>query len=343
MYLLNPKLPLINSSFKGNRYENGRFQGGKYGSDQASFGKILQWQIGRNPQKEEKDNDPFRLRVHRNSSFITSHEDLIVWLGHASFFIRINGVSFITDPCLKDLPLIKRQAPLPCSLYDLYGIDYMLLSHGHRDHYDEDSINQLLDQNPNIQLLMPLKLSDLLGRRRNRVKYQEAAWWQQFSLEEDLEVIFLPAKHWNRRYLKDINRQLWGSFMIRTKENSVYFAGDSAYAGHFREIREIAGSPDICILPIGTFKPSYIMSEAHMNPTEAVQAFHDLGGKTMIPMHYGTFDLSDEPLGEPLRILRGIEESGNVRGALQVPDIGEKVPLHGLEETKKIKAENTKS
>jgi L-ascorbate metabolism protein UlaG (beta-lactamase superfamily) len=80
-----------------------------------------------------------------------------------------------------------------------------------------------------------------------------------------------------------------------------------------------------------------------MNPTEAVQAFHDLGGKTMIPMHYGTFDLSDEPLGEPLRILRGIEESGNVRGALQVPDIGEKVPLHGLEETKKIKAENTKS
>ncbi|MFP4090417.1 MAG: MBL fold metallo-hydrolase [Cyclobacteriaceae bacterium] len=340
MYLLNPDLPLVNPSFKGNLYQNGQFVGGEYGSDQAPISKIAKWQLSPNPQKEEKEKDPFHLSVHRNSSFITSNDDLIVWLGHASFFIRINGVSFITDPCLKDLPLIKRQVPLPCSMYDLYGIDYLLMSHGHRDHYDEDSVNQLLDQNPRMQMLMPLNLSELLGKRKEKVRYQEAAWWQQYSLNEDVEVILLPSKHWNRRYLRDINKQLWGSFMIKTKDKSIYFGADSAYAGHFKEIREIVGSPDICLLPIGTFKPSYIMSEAHMNPTEAVQAFHDLGGKVMIPMHYGTYDLSDEPLGEPLRILRGIEESGNIRGEAWVLDVGQKYPLKRKEAPV---AENTKS
>lgn len=328
MYLLNPNLRTIKKEFKGNLYQNEMFESDEYGSNKASFKKILQWQLSRNPQKEEKQKDDFRLKVDRNTSFITSDEDLVVWLGHASFFIRINGVSFITDPCLKDLPLIKRQVGLPCSIYDLLGIDYMLISHGHRDHFDEASVNQLLDQNPKIELLLPLKISDLLGKKKKNTKYQEAGWWQQYQLSEEVEVFFLPSKHWNRRFLNDFNRQLWGSFLIRTKTKSIYFGADTAYALHFKEIRDTFGSPDICMLPIGAYKPSYVMKEAHMHPGEAVQAFRDLGAQVMIPMHYGTFDLSDEPLGEPVRILQDMEKRGSIEGQLKFLNVGERYMLH---------------
>lgn len=335
MYLLNPDLPVVKPGFQGNLWKNKQFDGGAYGSSQASFKKIIQWQLSQNPQKSEKEADDFRLKVHRNTSFITSDEDVIVWLGHASFFIRVNGVSFLTDPCFKDLPLLKRMAALPCSIYDLIGIDYLMLSHGHRDHYDDKSVNQLLDQNPKMELLLPLRLSELLGKRRKHTKYQEAAWWQQYKLpHDDLEVVFLPAKHWNRRYLRDFNKQLWGSFMIKTPQINIYFGGDSAQADHFSEIRQIMGSPDVCMLPVGAYKPSYVMKEAHMRPEEAVDAFHALGGRCMIPMHYGTYDLSDEPVGEPARILGELEKRGDIQGDLQMMDIGESLPVTDLNNKK---------
>ena len=331
MYLTNPDLPVLKKDFPGNVWKNKQFDGGAYGSNQVAFKKIIKWQLGKNPQEAEKKEDEFRLKVHRNTSFITSDKDVIVWLGHASFFIRVNGVSFLTDPCFYNLPLLKRMAALPCSVYDLIGIDYLMLSHGHRDHFDESSVNRLLDQNPKMEMLLPLRLSELLGKQRKKVKYQEAAWWQQYDIKYDkVEVIFLPAKHWNRRYLKDFNKQLWGSFLIKTPKLSIYFGGDSAYEGHFKEIKALMGTPDICILPIGAYKPSYVMKEAHMHPGEAVEAFHDLGGKLMIPMHFGTYDLSDEPLGEPVRILRDLESRHSIRGELRVQDIGAQLHLNDI-------------
>jgi L-ascorbate metabolism protein UlaG (beta-lactamase superfamily) len=335
MYLLNPDLPVVKPGYKGNLWKNKQFDGGDYGSSQASFGQLIQWQLGRNPQQEEKKADKFRLKVHRNTSFITSDEDVIVWLGHASFFIRINGVSFLTDPCFKDLPMLKRMAALPCSIYDLIGIDYLLLSHGHRDHYDERSIKQILDQNPKMELLLPLRLSELLGKRRKQTKYQEAAWWQQYKIpHNDLEVTFLPAKHWNRRYLRDFNKQLWGSFMIQTPDFMIYFAADTAFTDHFCEIRQIMGAPDVCMLPVGAYKPSYIMKEAHMRPEEAVDAFHELGGQHMIPMHYGTYDLADEPLGEPARILHALDSQRKIQGKLTMLEIGKRLHITELNNKK---------
>ncbi len=331
MYLLNPDLPVVRPGYQGNLWKDKQFDGGDYGSSQISFKEILKWQIGRNPQQEEKNNDNFRLRVHRNTSFITTDKDVIVWLGHASFFIRINGVNFLTDPCFRDLPLLKRMAALPCSIYDLIGIDYLLLSHGHRDHYDTYSVNRLLDQNPKIEMLLPLRLSELLGKRRKQTRYQEAAWWQQYKLpHHDVEVMFLPAKHWNRRQLGDFNKQLWGSFMIKTPEFSIYFGADTGYADHFSEIRHTIGSPNVCILPVGAYKPAYIMKEAHMRPEEAVQAFHTLEGRYMIPMHYGTYDLSDEPPGEPAKILQNLAQQNEIKGDLLMNDIGDRLWMADL-------------
>ncbi|MBL7960329.1 hypothetical protein JNL27_08815, partial [bacterium] len=130
-------------------------------------------------------------------------------------------------------------------------------------------------------------------------------------------------QHWYLRVPWDRNKILWGSFMIEYKGKRFYFAGDTAYADHFSAIAGLFPSIDYCFMPIGAYKPEYVMKTNHTNPEEAVHGFHDLRGKTFLPMHYGTFDLADEPRGEPIRWLKKIESDRNIDGALKIPEIGE--------------------
>jgi L-ascorbate metabolism protein UlaG (beta-lactamase superfamily) len=112
----------------------------------------------------------------------------------------------------------------------------------------------------------------------------------------------------------------------------IFFAGDTALKGHFEEIRQLFGAPDICMMPVGAYKPAFLMQQSHLNPYEAVEAFHRLGGQTFIPMHYGTFDLSDEPAGEPVRLLQQMAEVGKINGQLVLPAIGQNLlasPISG--------------
>ena len=327
-FIHNPRLPFVRPDFPGNFFQAGQFHHAQYASAEAPLGRVLRWQLLANPQKQEKVQDPFQLRCVSGSRFLSSSEDTLVWLGHASFFIRINGVTMITDPCWGNLPLLPRKVGLPVPIGEFQNIDYLLLSHGHRDHYDTKCVNQLIEQNPSMELLLPLKLSELLGRRRATVSYQEAAWWQQYETNNDIEITFLPAKHWNRRWLHDFNQQLWGSFLLRGGSRSVYFGGDSAYAGHFAEIKQWMGAPEVCLLPVGAYKPPFMMQEAHMNPAEAVRAFRDLGGSTLVPDHYGTYDLSDEPAGEPVRLLKAAQADGKISAdELRFLEVGEPLTL----------------
>ena len=139
----------------------------------------------------------------------------------------------------------------------------------------------------------------------------------------DIEIVFLPAYHWHSRYGFDKNRALWGSFLIRYRGKQIYFCGDSGYNTHFAKIREEYGDMDICIMPVGAYKPDFIMKHSHMNPYESMQAFRDLGGKVFVPMHYGTFILSYEPPGEGIRIARAAAAEHTLGGELRELDIGE--------------------
>jgi L-ascorbate metabolism protein UlaG (beta-lactamase superfamily) len=260
-----------------------------------------------------------------NPGLFQDTRDTIAWLGHATFLIRVKGLTFLVDPVLFDLPLMKRRSPLPCPPEVFHNIDYLLLSHGHRDHLDKQSIKLVFDQNPGLKAFGPLAMAPLVHKMVPGLPLQEAGWYQQFNLEksQDLQLYFLPAAHWHRRGLSDMNKVLWGSFLIRTPEQTIFFAGDTALGPHFREIRDLFGPPDICILPVGAYKPAFLMQQSHLNPWEAIQAFHALGGKTFIPMHYGTFDLSDEPAGEPVRLLQEMAVDGKINGQLIIPAIGQ--------------------
>lgn len=301
-YTANKDLPIVKEGWKGNI-----LLGGQFSNDgiplYPPIWDVLKWKLGSNPQKEEKKADTYKLTVLPQGELKTD-KDKIIWLGHASFIIVVNGVTLLTDPSFFDIPTIKREVAVPFPLEAIQPIDYLLVSHDHRDHLDKKSLEVIAKNNPNVEALLPLKTSrhfdsDLL----KGIKKQEAGWYQEYKIDKDIRIIFLPANHWCKRGAFDFNKTLWGSFLIIRGDQKIFFAGDSAYSEVFKEIHQEFGDMDICMLPIGAYSPTFMMKDAHMNPEEAVQVFQDLGGKMLIPMHYGTFDLSDEPLGEPIRRL----------------------------------------
>lgn len=322
----NPKLRTIKEGYIGNTMINDMYVNHDSLEKPKSFLEVLKWQFSTNPQKKEKKEENFSVKVIDNREFFDHNHDVIVWLGHSCFFIRMNGINILTDPCLKDLPFIPRQAGLPCEITDIQHLDYILLSHGHRDHFDTASLKPILKQNPDVEFLAPLDMQPLLDGLGTNY-YQEAGWWQEFQIESDISIHFLPAIHWNRRGLNDFNEMLWGSFMISDGTHTLYFAGDTAYGDHFQEIGKFYGSIDYCLMPIGAYKPIDFMKDAHISPEDAVKAFNQLNAQHFIPMHYGTYDLSDEPLGEPIKMMRDFQTQKKLNGALKELAIGEELRM----------------
>lgn len=299
----NPQLEFIKEGFQGNILEKGRFvnEDKDFG---AGFSKVLQWMFSKNPQREEKKKSTYRIVAQPDLSIFRKGEDAFVWLGHASFLYRINNKLILTDPCLYDLPGIKRQFAAPFTTGELKQLDYILLSHSHRDHFDTKSMREILKANPDVEIFCPLKMAPLIKRVGGR-KITEAGWYQEFPADKTgIRFAFLPSKHWNRRFIHDTNRELWGAFWIGTEKQSIYFAGDTAYHSHFTDAKEILPPVKHAFMPIGAYKPNFMMKSSHTSPDEAIQGFNDLGAEKFIPMHYGTYDLSDEPLEEPMQIVK---------------------------------------
>lgn len=318
-YIRNEKLPVILKGFAGNIIRDGVFTDPDHTMD-LSFFRVLRWKFSTNPQAEEKKKDPFTLNIIPSPEIFDMKKDMIVWLGHASFLVRIDGKTFLIDPVLADLPLNKRLCGLPVQTGDVKNIDYILVSHSHLDHLDSTTIKN--GDFKNSRALIPLGMTKTIKNFNDSIVSEEAGWFQKYSTEEP-EVYFLPARHWSRRSIFDFNETLWGSFIIKGKKKTIYFAGDSAYGTHFSQIAQIFRKIDIALMPVGAYKPAYIMKKNHMTPEEAVQASNDLGARQFIPMHYGTFDLSDEPPGEPLRFIREINDRKKLKARLKELNPGE--------------------
>jgi L-ascorbate metabolism protein UlaG (beta-lactamase superfamily) len=127
-------------------------------------------------------------------------------------------------------------------------------------------------------------------------------WWEEVRVK-DVRLIFSPAQHWSARTLWDKNECLWGSFMVDNGASKIYFAGDTGYGNHFLDVKSRLGAPDVALLPIGSYKPRWFMKAHHLDPAEAVKSHIDLGAQKSIAMHFGTFQLSDEGIDEPVRDL----------------------------------------
>lgn len=284
---------------------------------------VLKWTFQRNPQREEKKADEFRLVHQHDQSFLQHKKDCLIWLGHSTFFIRLNGVELLIDPVFYQVPLVKRYAKHAFEPRLFSNLDYLLISHNHQDHCQEQSIKEVTKLNPGLSILSGLKMDFLLKSWSNGCNIQTAGWYQQYQTSDSLSIYFLPSRHWSKRSVNDTNKQLWGAFVFQTKAKTIYFGGDTGYGHHFMEAKTLFPDIDIAIMGVGAYKPEWFMHANHISPQDAVKAFHELGAKTFIPMHYGTFDLSDEPPGEPVRLLKELEAEQKINGRLKFLDLGE--------------------
>lgn len=292
-----------------------------------SFRQLLKWQTMKNPQKLEKKQDTWRLNVDFNSDFLASQDDCIVWLGHCSFFIRIANKTLLIDPVFFNVSFIKRKSSLPVHPSLFTGIDYILISHDHRDHCDVKTLRLLAKNNPEATYLGGLRMDTLLKKITKSDKIQPAGWYQMYETSTDINISFTPSRHWGRRTFNDMNLRLWGGFVIQSAEKTIYFSGDSGYGGHFKDLARIFPHIDYAILGIGAYKPVFFMSQSHLSPGDAIQAFKDLKAKELIPMHYGTFDLSDEPLSDPIKTLRNLEKEADIQGQIDYLRLGEMLAI----------------
>lgn len=324
-YLSNPSLPTLPAAaWPGTPHENGQFIFPKYPFD-LGWTDIFKWKVlSKDPYREMKKQDNWRPTVVRDDSFLGHDRDVFVWLGHASFFFRLNGLNILIDPVLGKLtPLMPRFSELPVAADKLRNLDYILITHDHRDHCDADSLKLLAKQSPRAQFISGLNMTGVLSSVANGCPITEMGWHQVFENEEvGLKITYLPTRHWCRRWLTDTNQRLWGAFVLQTENLTIYFGGDSGYGEHFKTTAKLFPHIDYAFLGIGAFAPIWFMKSNHMSPWDARQAFEDLGAKKLVPMHYGTFDLSDEPIGEPERLLRKISQEEKMEGQVVFQKIG---------------------
>ena len=321
-YTSNPVLETVNPDWKGTPLdEKGLFVNHEY-PWKLEYSKVFRYLMHRNPQKEIKKQDTWRIPVLKDDRWLTDPADKIVWLGHASFFIQLSGIRILIDPVYGKLAVGKRFSDMPVTPNKLLNIHYILVSHAHYDHCDKKSLKLLTRNNPEAQILGGLKLNGLIGKWTNN-NIQTAGWYQRYRLEDSIKITFLPSRHWANRTLFDDNTTLWGGFMVEKDGKRIYYGGDSAHGSHFNDIGKLFKSIDVALIGVGAYAPAWFMGSFHQNPFDAVKSFHATQAKTLIPFHYGTFDLSDEPLGEPEQILNQLNAEGKIENALKILKLGE--------------------
>lgn len=326
-YVRNENLTTVKADWQGTPVDQkGRFVNVEH-PFLPSVIDLLKWQLSGNPQAEEKKNDRQRLEVFDPTEFLQSEKEGILWLGHAGFFVRLGGKSILLDPVFGDPPFIDPYLDVPSPLDKIRHVDYVLISHDHRDHTDEESIKQIARKFPNAEFLVGLRMDELIKdwiNGSNRV--QTAGWYQRFSIPDDnLKIYFLPVRHWSRRGLFDTNERLWGGFVIESGETSIYFSGDSGFGSHYKEVGELFPDIDYFLIGIGAYKPRWFMKPNHNTPEEAFQAFVDAGAKYLVPMHFGRFEMSDEPPSEPLRLLKEKAAEANASDKIKPLNIYESI------------------
>jgi L-ascorbate metabolism protein UlaG (beta-lactamase superfamily) len=242
-------------------------------------------------------------------------------VGHASVLIQAGGLNILTDPVWSERasPVAfagPRRVTAPgIAFEDLPPIDVVLLSHNHYDHMEMATLRRLNATHRPL-VVTPLGNDVILRRAIRDIKVVAGDWWDRIDIGKSAEVMILPANHWSSRTGRDRRMALWSGFMLSTSGGNVYFAGDTAYGDGriFREIRRRTSRPDLALIPIGAYAPRWFMKAQHTDPNEAAQIMEDLEAARAVGIHWGVFQLTDEPRDEPRERLvetvarRGIDE-----------------------------------
>jgi L-ascorbate metabolism protein UlaG (beta-lactamase superfamily) len=247
----------------------------------------------------------------------------ITWLGHSGWLIQTAGKSLLIDPVLgkRINAFLRRKAMFNLHLHKLKPIETVLITHDHYDHL-------------HVRFLRHIGSKVIAGTgtgkflQSKNIDAIELKWWEFINIG-DIKITFVPAKHDSRRGVLDSNMRLWGGFIIETPDICMYHAGDTAYFNIFKEIAKSFKKIDIAFLPIGGYSPeNLVQSKNHLTPEQAVKAFKDLGAQIMLPMHWGTYQMSDEPLDEPPnRLIKEWQKNKFEDERLKIMAVGESVHI----------------
>jgi len=264
-----------------------------------SIGEILKWKVGDRLSGRAPPKSPARFATPRrpnDGKELRAPDPRLTWIGHATFVQRLGGKLLATDPVWVDrLAVVPRNAPPGVSLEDVPALDVVTVSHSHRDHLDLPTLQRI---GPGCLYVVPRDVGEIL-RNAGLPNVVELGWWESHTVG-DLRITLVPAQHWSMRTPWDRNKRLWGGFVYESPEGTSYHAGDTAFSEQvFRAIHEHFPRIDWAMLPIGAYDPQWFMQPQHMNPEEAGRAWELLGARIFCAMHWGTFKLTDEPMGEP--------------------------------------------
>ncbi len=287
-------------------YKDEKFYNPWMPMEPKAFYRVLKWKFSRKrnfTDEEETFNANVILNLKERINAIPE-KDFIAWIGHSTFFMRLQGTYWLTDPMFSKRALLPKRVTPPAidadDLKELTGSVNVLISHNHYDHLDKETIRSLPEK---ARIFVPRGLKKLVASYHKGIVV-ELDWWESCDLNEGAKLVCLPAQHWSRRIGQSANSTLWASYMLITSKFSIYYGGDSGYFIGYREIGK--RFPDIryALLPVTAYQPRWFMHYNHMNAPEALRAFQDLGATYFIPTQWGTFRLGDNPPGTPALDLR---------------------------------------
>ena len=283
-------------------------------AEPRGLGDVVRWSLQRRRQHIAPNPLPgtFPLAQPLFSPRAADDELSVTWVGHSTVLLQAGAINLLTDPIWSERasPVQfagpRRLVDPAVSLDAVPPIDVVLISHNHYDHLDKATVQQLTRRMPEIQWVAPLGLERPLTRWGAR-DVRELDWWEETRITTprgEVQVTATPAQHFSARGFGDRGRTLWCSWQVVAGPVRAFFAGDTAYHPEFREIARRHAPFDLLMLPIGAYEPRWFMRSVHMNPPEALRAYAELSSlqeeqPALLPIHWGTFRLTDEPMEEP--------------------------------------------
>jgi L-ascorbate metabolism protein UlaG (beta-lactamase superfamily) len=313
---------------QGNRYYQGpvreHFDGTRFhlpgAPEPGGMGDLLRWQMsGERARWPDRDPSPFRDRPPRR---VEGRDLRVSYIGHASFLLQTGGVYLLFDPVWSE-----RASPVGFAgprrvndpgvdFADLPPLDLVLVTHNHYDHLDLATLEALHGAH-RPRFVVPLGNDAILRRRIPGAEIQALDWGEAAEPAPGLRIHLVPSVHWSARSWNDRRHALWGSFVLETPGGPLYLVGDTGFGDGetFREVGRRFPGIRLALLPIGAYEPRWFMQGQHVNPAEALKALEFCGARQALAHHWGTFQLTDEAIGQPVADLEAA-----LAGAGEAPD-----------------------
>jgi N-acyl-phosphatidylethanolamine-hydrolysing phospholipase D len=286
-----------------------------------SFWRFLRWRFSSNAF--DKSRDPVIPRVANDGALLAGreHSGSVTWVGHATVAVHDDDDVFLTDPHFGKRALLPARWVEPGVPIESIPADaFAVISHNHYDHLDAWTVENLPDT---VEWYVPLGLGQWF-RDKGRERVVELDWWES-ARRGRWTITCLPSQHWSRRIEHGTNQTLWCAWLLDSGARRYFFAGDTGYFGGFAEYGRRFGPIDVALLPIGAYEPRWFMRYQHMAPEEAYQAFLDLRARFMVGIHWGTFDLTDEPIDlAPIALAEAVASAGGDAERVRTLAIGER-------------------